>query len=163
MSSLNQYKILFRDTLNVQNATIYMLADELLGTRPSDFDYAKDLVREIARLKRSGQTVSGYLRGRSFWPCHTPAGGHLFRRMGSFYVNDRQDLFDMFSNVFTFLDFEFEASKSIAHLLHDQECDMFLSERVIIETEAHEPRDYNLGLTREFRARAKALAKSVVA
>ena len=164
MSSLNQYRGLFRDTLEVPNATMDMLVIELKSTvgipvgHKDKYEYVKELLQEIARL-RPDEEMLLELGDEECWPCRTPMCSHELCSIGSFYVNDRQDLFDIFSDSHTFLDFDFNTSKTIANLLRIQGCNSFLSREVLIETEAREPLERNHGLTQDFRGRADALLR----
>ncbi|KUL87498.1 hypothetical protein ZTR_04598 [Talaromyces verruculosus] len=121
MPSLNDYRDLFRFTLEVPNATMDMLVTDLL---------------------------------ESLTDCPMDDESDYY-----FYVNDRQDLFDIFSDSGTFLDFDFDTSKSLADMLRNLGCDSFLSDQVVINTESREPLNYNRDLTEEFRGRADALVK----
>ena len=164
MPSLNQYRGLFRDTLEVPNATIDMLVMELkstMGVSAGDkdkYEYVKELVQEVARLRPDEEALLE-LDDEECWPCRTPMCPHELCSIGSFYVNDRQDLFDIFSDSHTFLDFDFSTSKTVANLLRIQGCNSFLSKQVLIETEAREPLERNHGLTQDFRSRADALLR----
>lgn len=162
--SLNQYRNLFRDTLEVPNASMDMLVSELLhmprsaGRIPcEDYKYTKELVQEIARLQR-GDVELKRLDGQACWPC-ADAIDPAMRSIGEFYVNDRADLFNLFNGAACFLDFDFDTSKKLADLLHFQGCNMFLSTRVKILTESCEPLHFGEDFTQEFRARADALIR----
>lgn len=165
MPSLNDYRDLFRFTLEVPNATTDMLVTDLLESLTDcpmddkgDYQYVKELLQEIARLWQENQELER-LYDIACWPCHAPFCPRELCSIGSFYVNDRQDLFDIFSDSGTFLDFDFDTSKSLSDLLRDLGCDSFLSDQVVISTESREPLDYNRELTEEFRGRADALVK----
>lgn len=64
MPSLNQYRDLFRDTLEVPNATMDMLVTDLLES-PMDapmededgYQYVKELLQEIARLRQNDEEL----------------------------------------------------------------------------------------------------------
>lgn len=163
ISSLNEYRDLFRDTLNVPNATMGMLVTDLLELQMDSpmededkYQYAKELLQEIARLRQNDKELLR-LRGQKCWPCHTPTCPRVFCSIGDFYVNNRQDLFEIFSHTHTFLDFNFTVSRKFADLLRGRGCDSFLSEKVIIETKACQPLVQDHDLTQNFRARADAL------
>lgn len=164
MPSLNQYRNLFRDTLEVPNATMDMLVTDLLESMNAplndedEYQYVKELLQEIARLRQNDEDLE-ILENEEFWPCRTPTYTHGLYSIGSFYVNDRQDLFDIFVDSHVFLDFNFDASKKVADMLRNQGCDSFLSEKVSIETECREPLESDHGLTLDFRSRADALVK----
>lgn len=165
MPSLNEYRHLFRDTLEVPNATMNMLVTDLLKSltkHPMEdeggYQYVKELLQEISRLRQNDKELER-LDGKGCWPCRTPTCPRALRSIGRFYVNDRQDLFDIFSDSHTFLDFSFEKSKTVADLLRNRGCDSFLSEEVVIETEAREPLEHDRDLTQDFRSRADALTK----
>ena len=168
MPSLNQYRDLFRDTLKVPNATMDMLVTDLLES-PMDalmededeYQYVKELLQEIARLRRNDEELER-LDGKECWPCRTPTCTRELCSIGSFYVNDRQDLFDIFSDTHTFLDFDFDASRKVADLLRNRGCDSFLSEKVFIETESREPLEHDHDLTQDFRGRVDALVKYAI-
>lgn len=146
------------------NATVDMLVNELISTKDAtlgdedEYEYMKELVQELARLRPDKKALWD-LDEEEVWPCRTPMGSHELCWMGSFYVNDRQDLFDIFSDSHTFLDFDFSTSKMVKNLLLIQGCNSFLSEEVLIETEAREPLERNHGLTQDFRSRAGALLR----
>lgn len=125
------------------------------------YPYVKELLLKIARLRRNNEELER-LDDKECWPCRTPTGQREFCSIGSFYVNDRQDLFDIFCDTHTFLDFDFDTSKKVADLLRNRGCDSFLSENVIIETESHEPLEYDHDLTQDFRGRADALVKYAI-
>lgn len=124
-----------------------------------DYEYVKELVQELARRLRPDEEALQDLEEADFWPCRTPMGSHELWCMGDFYVNDRQDLFDIFSDNHIFLDFDFSTSKTLKNLLLIQGCKSFLSEKVLIETEAREPLERNHSLMRDFRSRAGALLR----
>jgi hypothetical protein len=168
MPSLNQYRGLFRDTLEVPNASMDMLVTDLLRSLMDDpmededkYQYVKKLVQEIARLRHKDEKLER-LDHEECWPCRMPTFPRQLCSIGDFYVNDRQDLFDIFSSSHTFLDFDFDTSKSVADLLRRQGCNSFLSESVLIETDPCKPlaRDYDL--TQDFRGRTNALVKYAI-
>jgi len=168
MPSLNQYRDLFRDTLEVPNATIDMLITDLLESTRNDpiedgdgYQYVKELLQEIARLQQNGGELKR-LVNKNCWPCRTPTCPREFCSIRDFYVNDRQDLFDIFSDTHTFLDFDFDASRNVADLLCSQDCDSFLSEVVSIETEFREPLNLDDDLALDFQVRADALVKYAI-
>jgi hypothetical protein len=162
MPSLNQYRGLFRDTLEVPNATMDMLVTDLLdltyGEEEGEHEYAKELLQEIARLRLDDEDLER-LDDEACWPCRTQVGTHEMCSIGDFYVNDRQDLFDTFSESHTFLDFDFLATRKVADLLRSRGCDSFLSNSVCIETESLGPLERNPYFTRDFRGRSDALVK----
>ena len=168
MPSLNQYRNLFRDTLEVPNATMEMLVTDLLES-PMDapmndedgYQYVKELLQEIARLRQNDAELER-LDNKECWPCRTPTCPRQLCSIGSFYVNDRQDLFDIFSGTHTFLDFDFDTSRKVADLLRHRGCDSFISEEVFTETEAREPLEYEHALTQDFRGRADALVRYAI-
>lgn len=123
-----------------------------------DYEYVKELVQELARLRPDKKALRG-LKKAEFWPCRTPMGSHELWCLGGFYVNDRQDVFDIFSDSHPFLDFDFSTSKMLKDLLLIQGCESFLSEEVLIETEAREPLERNHSLMQDFRSRAGALLR----
>ena len=117
MPSLNEYRHLFRDTLKVPNATMNMLVTDLLNSLmdcpmedEDGYQYVKDLVEEISRLRQSEEELER-LDDEECWPCRTPTCPRELLSIGHFYVNDRQDLFEIFSDNHTFLGFDFETSK----------------------------------------------------
>ncbi|KID97303.1 ATPase-like, ATP-binding domain protein, partial [Metarhizium majus ARSEF 297] len=163
MPSLNKYRGLFRDALEVPNATMDMLVTELLEPTmdmedKDGYQHVKELLQEIARLRPNGRVLER-LDGKDCWPCRTPTCLHDLCSMGSFYVNDRQDLFDIFTKTHTFLDFDFNASRKLADLLCNRGCDSFLSEKVSTEIEFREPLEHDHDLMQDFRFRADALVK----
>jgi hypothetical protein len=168
MPSLNQYRDLFRFTLQVPNATMNMLVTDLLESLTDcpmedddGYQYVKELLQEIARLRQDNKELER-LNDIKCWPCHAPNCPRELCSIGSFYVNDRQGLFDIFSDSYTFLDFDFDTSKRLADLLRNLGCDSFLSDKVIIGTESREPLKYDHDLTQEFRGRADALVKYAI-
>lgn len=168
MPSLNQYRGLFRDTLEVPNATMDMLVTDLLESlmdAPMEdedgYQYVKELLQEIARLRQNDEELER-LDNIECWPCRTPTCPRELCSMGSFYVNDRQDLFDIFSETHTFLDFDFETTRKVADLLRHRGCDSFISEKVFTETESREPLEYEHALTQDFRGRADALVRYAI-
>jgi hypothetical protein len=168
MPSLNQYRDLFRFTLEVPNATMDMLVTDLLESLTDcpmededSYQYVKELLQEIARLRQNNKELER-LDDIECWPCHMPNCPRELCSIGSFYVNDRQGLFDIFSDSYTFLDFDFDTSKRVADLLRNRGCDSFLSENVSIDTESHEPLEYDHDLTQDIRGRADALVKYVI-
>lgn len=167
MPSLNQYRNLFRNTLGVPNATIEMLVNELLyisrqGPKNDDqYQYVKKVLQKIARLRPKGKTLEA-LYNIKFWPCRTPSCKFELWSIGNFYVNDRQDLFDIFSDTYAFLNFDSETSRDVADFLRHQGSDFFLSEQVLIMTESLEPIQRDNDLTQEFRGRADAFVKYAI-
>jgi hypothetical protein len=164
MPSMKEYSGLFRDTLEVSNVTFDMLVD---GLRPfkgdfveeeDDFEYTKDLLQEIALLRPSEEELQK-LDAEPCWPCRTPEGLYKLDYWGACFFNDRQNLFNVFADSHTFLDFDFDTSRKLEDLFRNHECDMFLSKQVSIEMEPCEPLIRNDDLTRDFRSRAKALKK----
>lgn len=168
MPTLNQYRGLFRDFLKVPNATMDMLVTDLLESSmdasmedEDEYEYVKELLQEIARLQHDDEELER-LDDEECWPCHTPTCPRELCSIGSFYVNDRQDLFKMFSNSHTFLDFDFDTLKKVVDLLRNRGCNMFLSESVFIETKPRKPLKHNHNLTQDLRCRADALVKYAI-
>jgi hypothetical protein len=162
--SLRQYRDLFKETLEVPNATREMLVTELLEVT-YDFEddedehtYAKELLQELARPPWDDPDLER-LSDEACWPCRTPEGTLEFFCIGDFYVNDRQDLYELFADTHTFLDCTFETSKRLTDLLLSQDCQSFLSKSVLIDTECLEPLSYDRHLTADFRSRAAYLMK----
>jgi hypothetical protein len=165
MPSLNQYRGLFRDMLQVPNATMDMLITDLLELHvgapiedDDEYQYVKELLQEIARLRRNDKDLQR-LDDKPCWPCRTPKGSRMLCSIGNFYINDRQCLFDIFVNTHNFLDFDFDTSRQVADLLRNRGCESFLSEEVLIKTEACEPLEHDRAFTQDFRGRADALVK----
>jgi hypothetical protein len=162
MSSLNQYRDLFRDTLEVPNATRDMLVTELLDLASTviddedEYKYIKELLQEIARPPWDDEDLES-LNDEACWPCCKPTHTLELCSIGDFYVNDRQDLFDMFADNYTFLDCSFDTSKRLTDLLRSQGCESFLSESVLIDMECREPLRQDRDLTGDFRGRANHL------
>lgn len=168
MPSLNQYRDLFRFTLEVPNTTMDMLVTDLLKSLTDcpmedeeNYQYVKELLQEICRLWQNNEELER-LDDIECWPCHSPNYPRKLCSIGGFYVNDRKDLSDIFSDSYTFLDFDFATSKSVAGLLRNRGCDSFLSENVFIDTESCEPLEYDHELTQDFRGRADALVKYAI-
>jgi hypothetical protein len=165
---LKKYRGLFQCTLKVPNATMNLLVTDLLRSAKSDpmededaYQYIKEIVQEIARPQRDDEKLK-LLDNKACWPCRTPTCPRELCSIGSFYVNDRQDLFDIFSDYHNFLDFDFNASKKVADLLLTRDYDSSLSKNVVIRTESREPHSYDGDLTRDLRGRADALAKYAI-
>lgn len=166
--SLKEYRCLFQNTLEVPNATMDMLVTDLLESSMDDpmededgYQYVKELLQEIARLRPNDEELEK-LDDEECWPCRTPTCPREFCSIGNFYINDRQDLFNIFSNSHTFLDLDFDTSRKVANLLRNRGCDSFLSEEVVTETECREPLEHDHGLTQDFRGRAYALIKYAI-
>jgi hypothetical protein len=164
---LGKYHRLFRKTLKVPNATTEMLVKDLLKTTKgdpmknlSDYQHAKKLLEKIDRLSDYGDELEP-LDGKAYWPCHTPKSSRKFCSIGNFFVNDRQDLFEIFGDRHTFLDFDFQTTRMVTGLLRSQECDSFLSTCVSVETSPHGPLELNDTFTEDFKARAGPLATYV--
>ncbi|KAF2187468.1 hypothetical protein K469DRAFT_772048 [Zopfia rhizophila CBS 207.26] len=165
MPTLEEFGDLFQRILQVPNATLNTLIAELLDTtsdssaavNAEDFQYCKDLLLEINR-KRETTNELQQLHGSRCWPCSMCSTEKMFRAIGEFYVNDRQLLFNEFKSSHTFLDLDFDDSRDISDLLRRLGCDSFLSETVAVETEAHQPLQYDQELTQDYRSRAVALS-----
>jgi hypothetical protein len=121
-----------------------------------EYKYVKELLQEIARPPWHDENL-GRLNGKACWPCRKPTHILELGSIGDFYVNDRQDLFDMFADSYTFLDCSFDPSKRLIDLLNSQGCESFLSKSVLVDTECREPLRYDRHLTGEFRGRADSL------
>lgn len=165
MPTLNQYRTLFRDTLEVPNVTIEMLVTELINTSLSElngdtFQYCKDILLDISRMRETNNALQP-LNSAKCWPCREPSGQPTLCTIGDFYVNDRQNLFDIFSTSRTFLDFDFDQSRMISDLLRSRGCVSFLSSKVTVRTLAHEPLEIDKELTEDYGNRADALKKYV--
>jgi hypothetical protein len=164
MNTLNQYRSLFRDTLDVPNVTLKMLVQGLIGTSGAPWEdnitYSKDLLLDISR-KRETDNELRPLQGAKCWPCRLRTGEAAFCAVGDFYVNDRQNLFDVFKESQTFLDLDFEDSRRVTDLLRKLGCVSFLSEQVTVNTEAHQPLQIDHGLSQNYQRRADALNRYV--
>lgn len=68
----------------------------------------------------------------------------------------------MFSATHAILGFDFETSRKLTNLVRNQECDLFLSEKVDIQTEACKPLEYDHHFAQDFRSRADALVKHII-
>jgi hypothetical protein len=88
---------------------------------------------------------------------HTPESPRKFCSIDEFLVNDRQDLFDMFSSRHIFLDFDFDTARLITDTFKNHASFSFLSKRVSVETSFHKPLGLNHASTTDFRARADSL------
>ncbi|KAK8912646.1 hypothetical protein VCV18_012325 [Metarhizium anisopliae] len=164
--SLKRYRDLFQETLGVQDATVTTLVTELLESAMyvkdnSKYQHVKDLWLEIADMRPDGAMLD-QLDGKSCWPCRTPTRLRAIYSVGSFYINDRQDLFDAFSNTHTFLDFNLDVSRKLAKILQDRGCDSFLSKKVVTKIEPHDPLEQDIGLAQDFRGRADALVQPLL-
>ncbi|OBT52528.1 hypothetical protein VE04_07127, partial [Pseudogymnoascus sp. 24MN13] len=156
MSTLNQYRSLFRDTLDVPNVTLKMLVQGFISTSDTPWEYSKDLLLDISR-KRETNNELRLLQGVKCWPCRLPTGEPAFCAVGDFYVNDRQNLFDIFKDSQTFLDLDFDESRRVTDLLHKLGCVSFLSEQVKVNTEAHLPLQSDHEMSQNYQRRADAL------
>ncbi|USP80364.1 uncharacterized protein yc1106_07638 [Curvularia clavata] len=160
--SLDGFRGLFRDTLKVPNTTIGMLVTELLQLTESfegcedDYQYIKTLLKGIANLPQDNADLER-LYDECCWPCRNPKQEPVLCSIGDFYVNDRQNLFNIFADHHTFLDFNFEDTKSLAVLLRGQGCESFLSENVAIETACSGQSIFNRDLTDDICSRADSL------
>ncbi|KAH7130730.1 putative heterokaryon incompatibility protein [Dendryphion nanum] len=157
--SLDQYRNLFRDTLKVPNATIDMLATELMESL-DNHQYVRDLLLEIARLWRADEEVT-MLDKEDCWPCRMSTGLPDLCSIDDdvFYINDRQDLFDIFCDSHNFLDFDFDNSKWFADWFRCKYPYQFVSEEVFIETKPLGSPIHCDNLTMDIRGRAGALTK----
>jgi hypothetical protein len=160
---MKKHRELFRLTLGVPNANLGMLITDLLKTtqgnhmnNDDDYQHTKDLLKEIARLPIDLEELDR-LDGEHCWPCHTPKSPHKFCSTNNFIVNDRQDLFEIFSKRHTFLDFDFGTTKKLTKLLESQSRISFLSKRVSIKTSFHGRCELDIASTNDFRARAGPL------
>lgn len=164
MATLNQYRGLFRDTLDVPNVTLEMLVQGFIATsdEPAEDNiaYSKDLLLDISRKRESDNELRP-LQSAKCWPCRLPTGEAAFCAVGDFYVNDRQNLFDVFKASQTFLDLNFDESRRLTNLLRKLGCVSFLSEQVTVATEAHQPLQIDHGLSQNYQRRADALNKYV--
>jgi hypothetical protein len=154
---------LFRRTLGVSEATLESLVTELLETTkkdpmedPRSYTRARVLLKHIARFSTSQEELRR-LHDKSFWPCHTPDAPRKFCSIDDFLVNDRQDMFDMFSSRHAFLDFDFNTTRLITDKFKNRASFSFLSKCVSVETSFHEPLELNQASTTDFRARADSL------
>jgi hypothetical protein len=157
------YEVLFIQTLRVSEATLESLVTELLETTKKDpmknsrsYMRAKLLLRHVVRLPTSKDEFRR-LHNKSVWPCHTPESPRKFCSINEFLVNDRQDLFDMFSSRHTFLDFDFDTARLITDTLKNHASFSFLSKCVSVEASFHQPLRLNHASTTDFRARADSL------
>jgi hypothetical protein len=155
--------VLFTQTLRVSEATLESIVTELLETTTKDpmedlrsYMRAKLLLRHVVRLPTSEDELRR-LQGKSFWPCHSPESPRKFCSIDEFLVNDRQNLFDMFSSRHTFLDFDFDTARLITDTFKNLASFSFLSKRVSVETLFHKPLGLNHASTTDFRARADSL------
>ncbi|KAF2008954.1 putative heterokaryon incompatibility protein [Aaosphaeria arxii CBS 175.79] len=165
--SLNEYRDLFRDTLEIPNATVEMLITDLLDVSSKmtslihdedGYQYVRELIQEIGRLYKDDSEVKR-LVGKRCWPCRMRTGPPTLRRIGGFYVNDRQDLCDIFSDTYTILDFDLYVSRQVEGLLCSQACFQFLSESVTVETKFREPLGQDHDLKKDLQSRKGALMK----
>ncbi|KAF2176591.1 hypothetical protein K469DRAFT_698364 [Zopfia rhizophila CBS 207.26] len=158
--TLRDYATLFHRALGVPDVTMYMLVAELCSlsgeaSQPA-FRYGKELLRDLRRF--TGKADESILLGeRPCWPCRIRSGDLAWLKVGQFYVNDRQNLFEIFSNRVSFLDFDFDDSRPITPLLKKVGCKDFLSDRVGIETMALGRLEQDPRLTQKYRSRAQAL------
>src|SRR5437762_10926300 len=151
--TLQEYATLFHNTLGVRNVTMTMLGAELCSLRSeasqSTFQYGKELLREISHFTENADR-DVRLKEEPCWPCRTGSGDLAWLKIGQFHVNDRQNLFEIFSNRVSFLDFDFSRSRRITLLLEKVGCNDFLSDRVKMETVALGRLEQNHRLTEEY-------------
>ena len=163
LNTLGQYRGLFRDTLDVPNVTLKMLVQGFLGTSDAPTEdniaYSRELLLDISR-KRETESELRPLKDAKCWPCRLPTDEVDFCTVGEFYVNDRQNLFEVFKESQTFLDLNFDDSRRVRDLLRKLGC-LFLSEQVTVDTEAHQPLQIDHGLSQNYQRRADALNKYV--
>jgi hypothetical protein len=167
MPSLNRDCGLFSDTLGVSNMTTDMLVSELLREstqlnikhHEDRYLYIKELVQKIARIQKDDTDLQK-LRGKKCWPCRTPTRAQALRSIDDFFVNDRQNLFNLFADTHAFLDFDFDKSRNVYNLLRSQDC-KFLSENVGTETSPGKPLECDPELMQDLRSRANALVRYV--
>jgi hypothetical protein len=159
------YRELFTQTLQVSEATLESLVTELLETTKKDpmedlrsYMHAKLLLEHIVRLPTSEDELRR-LHGKSFWPCHTPDSPRKFCPIDEFLVNDRQDLFDIFSRRHTFLDFGFDSARLITGTFKNQASFLFVSECVSVKTSFYDLLAFNHSSTTDFRARSGSIIK----
>lgn len=164
ISTLNQYRSLFRDTLDVPNVTLNMLVQGFISASraPSEdnVDYSKELLLDISRKRETSDELT-LLKYLKCWPCRLPAGEPVFCAVRDFYVNDRQDLFDIFKDSQTFLDLDFDDSRKVTDLLHKLGCVSFISKQVKVNTEAHQPLQIDHEMSQNYQRRADALNRYV--
>lgn len=164
MSTLNQYRSLFRDTLDVPNVTLKMLVQGFISTSdtPSEdnIDYSKKLLLDISHKEETGNELM-LLQDAKCWPCRLPTGEPAFCAVEDFYVNDRQNLFDIFKDSQTFLDLNFDDSRKVTDLLHKLGCISFLSKQVKVNTEAHQPLQIDHEMSQNYQRRADALNRYI--
>lgn len=164
MNTLGQYQGLFRDTLNVRNVTLEMLVQGLMGISGAPTEdnvaYSRHLLLDISR-KRGTESELRPLKNAKCWPCRLPTNEVKFCTVGEFYVNDRQNLFDVFKESQTFLDLNFDDSRMVRDSVRKLGCVLFLSEHVTVETEAHQPLQIDHDLSQNYQRRADALHKYV--
>jgi hypothetical protein len=139
-----------------------MLVTELLEVaecfegNEDDYQYIRELLKGIANLPQNDPDLER-LNDECCWPCRNSDQERELCMMGDFYVNDRQNLYKMFADHHTFLDFNFEDTKLLTDLLVAQGCYSFLSESVSIETECCGQSAFDRNLTNDFRSRASSL------
>ena len=126
-----------------------------------NFEYVKDILLAISRIRQSCHALE-QLKHACCWPCRTPSGRQRLCAIGNFYVNDRQDLFDIFVDHKNFLYFDFNKSKVVKTLLEGRGCVSFLSKQATLNTTACEPLEFDSDLTQNYRSRANALNRYVI-
>lgn len=123
-----------------------------------DYQYIRELLKGIAHLPQNDEALER-LACEQCWPCRNPNQERQLCMMGDFYINDRQDLFNIFAGHHTFLDFSFEDTKLLTDLLGGQSCSSFLSEKVSVKTECCGKSEVDDDLTEDFRSRADWLVE----
>jgi hypothetical protein len=157
---------LFCTVLNVKDATPSIVIDELLEITKSypsaernAIRHSKSLLYQLAAYTKSGLTIDGnylsLLTTKACWPCLSN-GNPCFRSSSQAYANDRQIVYEIFSDRVVMLDFSLEQTQSLMPLLKVLGFRRYLS-KAKVEAGLSEEGNRDEVLTCDLRKRAYAL------
>lgn len=157
---------LFCTALNVTDATPSIVIDELLEITKSDPSteqnatrHSKSLLSQLAAYTQSGVALESkylsLLTTKACWPCLSN-GNPCFRSLSQAHANDRQVVYDTFSDRVVMLDFSFEQTRSLMPLLKVLNFGRYLS-KAKVETGLSEEGNRDEVLTDDLRQRTYAL------
>lgn len=165
--SLKDHENLFCRTLGVPDADSKMYFKELkmkvedmnAMADVDTYNYVKQLLIGIASLPKTA-TMLAWLKSEKCWPYRTAKGSGKLRSMEQdFYINDSQQLFDIFFETHPCLDFDVQSSNTLKPLLEKFGCRNHLSKCVTMEAEPYKLLRANDTFTRDLRARTGALMR----
>jgi hypothetical protein len=157
---------LFCTALNVQDATPSIVIDELLeitksylSTERNATRHSKSLLSQLAAYTKSGVTIEGkylfLLITKACWPCLSN-GNPCFRSLSQAYANDRQIVYEIFSDRVVILDFSLEQTQCLMPLLKVLNFGRYLS-KAKVEAGLSEKGNRDEVLTCDLRKRTYAL------